>query len=252
MATIRFLVLAFLFACGASVPTNEREGRIIGGFTTTITSYPYIASLHKDTEHICGATIINSEWLVTAASCISIPNAREYLVRVGSTYSSSGGNLYQVSQILRHKSFDLNTMDNDIAVVRLSTGVIFGSNVQSIALEEGNVSDGTSATVLGWGTISEGGAQSNILKQVAVPVVSAHSCNTSYATYGGITDNMLCAGYNEGGVDACQGDTGGPLVANGHLIGIVSWGAGCGHVNFPGVYTKVSAYRDWIKDGTGV
>lgn len=252
MAAIRFLVLAFLFACEASVPINEREERIIGGSNTTITSYPYIASLHKDTEHICGATIINSEWLVTAASCISIPNAREYLVRVGSTYSSSGGTLHQVSKILRYGSFDLNTMAHDIALVRLSTGVIFGTNVQSIPLQESEVSDGTSATVLGWGTISEGGDQSNILKEADVPVVGYHSCNTSYATYGGITDNMLCAGYNEGGVDACQGDTGGPLVSSGHLIGIVSWGAGCGHANFPGVYTKVSSYRYWIRQETGV
>ena len=83
-------------------------------------------------------------------------------------------------------------------------------------------------------------------------ITSRSECNSAYADYGGITENMICAAVDGGGKDSCQGDSGGPLVVNGVLVGIVSWGVGCGEPGYPGVYSSVAALRSFVSDETGV
>uniref|UniRef100_A0A8C8VQU9 Peptidase S1 domain-containing protein n=1 Tax=Pelusios castaneus TaxID=367368 RepID=A0A8C8VQU9_9SAUR len=99
------------------------------------------------------------------------------------------------------------------------------------------------------------------LQCVDIPILSEEACERSYP--GMITSTMLCAGYLEGGKDACQvrslihwhlllstytqGDSGGPLVCSGELQGIVSWGVGCAQKDQPGVYTKVCSLLPWIE-----
>nr|AEI58557.1 serine protease [Eupolyphaga sinensis] len=249
-------LLTLLVACVAGVPAPlsdkpQLDGRIVGGSTTTIQNYPYQVSLQYGGSHICGGSIISANYVLTAAHCI-IGSASQHRVRVGSTNSNSGGTIYQVAQTIVHGSYSSRTMDYDVALLRTSTAISGSSSVATIGLESGVVSVGTSAVVTGWGTTSEGGSASTTLRQVIVPIVSDASCNSAYASYGGITARMICAGYTSGGRDACQGDSGGPLVANGRLVGVVSWGVGCARPNFPGVYAKVSAVRSWIQSNFGV
>lgn len=90
------------------------------------------------------------------------------------------------------------------------------------------------------------------LRAAVVPKANQQLCNTSYSRYGGVTDRMICAGLQQGGKDACQGDSGGPLVNKDTLVGVVSWGYGCAVPNYPGVYSRVSSVRDWIKTVSGV
>lgn len=97
----------------------------------------------------------------------------------------------------------------------------------------------------------------NQLRQAEVKIISTAICNRRQVYGGAVTPGMLCAGYLEGQVDACQGDSGGPLVhANSrgiwYLVGIVSWGDECGKPNKPGVYTRVTYYRNWINSKTGI
>ncbi|KAJ9591595.1 hypothetical protein L9F63_001866 [Diploptera punctata] len=255
------IALSALLACGSALPESRfpglrtekpiLDGRIVGGSTTTIASYPYQLSLRYGGSHICGASIISANWALTAAHCI-VGSASTLTLRAGSTYSNSGGTIYQVSQATRHGSYSSSTLDYDIAVLRVSSAFSLGSNIQVISMETGTVAAGTNAVVSGWGTTTEGGSASTTLRQVTVPVVSDSSCSSSYAAYGGITARMICAGYTSGGRDACQGDSGGPLVANGRLIGVVSWGVGCARAGYPGVYAKVSNLRSWVSTQTGV
>ena len=95
----------------------------------------------------------------------------------------------------------------------------------------------------GWGTLTEGGNTPTILQKVEVPIVSDDDCRESYG-YSDVSDSMICAG--EEGRDSCQGDSGGPMVCGGFLCGIVSWGHGCARPDYPGVYTEVSYFVDWI------
>ena len=107
--------------------------------------------------------------------------------------------------------------------------------------------DGTSCTVTGWGTTSEGGSLGRVLQKVDVPVVSDDDCRGSYGV-NDILDSMICAGLPQGGKDSCQGDSGGPFMCGNQLSGVVSWGYGCAEAGYPGVYTQTSYFIDWINN----
>merc|ERR1712025_1032563 len=98
---------------------------------------------------------------------------------------------------------------------------------------------------------SEGGSLASELMKVDVPVVSDDACRDSYGQ-NDIADSMIRAGLPQGGKDSCQGDSGGPFIAgepgSEELIGIVSWGIGCARKGYPGVYTEVSYFVDWIME----
>jgi len=97
---------------------------------------------------------------------------------------------------------------------------------------------------------------SNVLRQVVLPIVSYQVCKDKMASAGiRLTDNMLCAGYMEGGKASCSGDSGGPLVCKQGdrwlQYGVVSFGKGCALPNFPGVYADVVNLLPWIEQNTG-
>ena len=110
---------------------------------------------------------------------------------------------------------------------------------------------GSMATIIGWGALEEGGLSPDELYQVDVPIITNEACQAALSAYD-ITDNMLCAGYAEGGKDSCQGDSGGPLMVPGDFgwqhAGIVSWGLGCAKPNQYGVYARTAQFIDWIEE----
>jgi trypsin len=111
---------------------------------------------------------------------------------------------------------------------------------------------GALSVVSGWGTLTPGGSLPSQLQAVEVDIISHEKCDSAYAGYGGITENMICAGVPVGGKDACQGDSGGPLVVGDLLVGIVSWGLSCALADFPGVYSNVATLKSFITNTTGV
>ncbi|XP_046404259.1 trypsin 5G1-like [Ischnura elegans] len=106
--------------------------------------------------------------------------------------------------------------------------------------------------ISGWGDVREGGNIAKFLQKVTVPVYDQHECFLDYITDGGITDQMFCAGVKEDGKNSCNGDSGGPVVTNDKLYGIVSWGIGCGEREYPIVYAKVSSMKAFIAKETGL
>lgn len=91
----------------------------------------------------------------------------------------------------------------------------------------------------------------SLLQTVDVPIVETKTCQALYLVSGGLEAGQLCAGYLEGGKDSCQGDSGGPLVCNGFLSGVVSWGNGCAVRGFPGVYSNITYFKQWIDEQNG-
>ncbi|XP_067003041.2 trypsin-1-like isoform X2 [Anabrus simplex] len=247
------VLLCLVASCfGGRLPVRPRlDGRIVGGETVNISDYPYQLSLQYYGIHLCGASIISTTWALTAAHCVNGYYVSSLSLRAGSSDVGSGGSLHQADQVIAHPNFNYSTMDYDIALIRVSSAFSLSSNVRIIPLpsEGESVSTGTSAVVTGWGSTKENGPSVSVLQMVAVPVISNSQCNSDYI--GVITDRMLCAGYTNGGKDACQRDSGGPLAANGKLIGVVSWGS-CARSNVSGVYTRVASLRDWITSNSGV
>lgn len=149
-----------------------------------------------------------------------------------------------IVQIHINKDFNFLTLYHDIAILKGGKPFEFNNKVAAINLPEKEQQSTSECTVTGWGTLSSGDTP-NVLQKVNVPIVSDEDCKAAYGKTS-VLKSMLCAGKE--GKDSCQGDSGGPLACDGYLAGIVSWGYGCGADGYPGVYTEVSYFIDWINE----
>lgn len=194
--------------------------------------------------------------MLTAAHCLHEDYVNETEVFLGVHNISDPGPdavTLKVEKIIRHPYFDYYTLDNDICLVKLATQVNFTDSLQPICLptQSSTFYTGLRAWVTGFG-LTDNYTLPDLLQEVNVPIVGTNQCRCYYNDLYPVTDNMICAGRETGGVDSCQGDSGGPLMTKLStqwvLIGLVSWGYGCGYPERPGVYTLVSQYEDWVKD----
>lgn len=238
----------------------DRAPRVVGGSEVPDNRYPWMAALLRRDENnasegqFCGGSLIASRWILTAAHCFQNEQgntdlrAADVSVLIGrQNLSKNGGEIINVSRIIEHPSYRANGYP-DLALVELAAQ----SNAQAIQIPSRNnpvPNVGETATVTGWGQISENGPATNELRQSVMPVVAHNQCNRAYN--GEIVeDAMVCAGTADGSQDSCYGDSGGPLfVARGESYvqaGVVSFGEACGLPGVPGVYARVSSYYDWI------
>ncbi|KAG7504291.1 serine protease 27-like [Solea senegalensis] len=236
--------------CGQA-PLNTK---IVGGESASAGAWPWQVSLHRFGSHFCGGSLINSQWILTAAHCFSSTSTFGLLVYLGRE-SQQGVNSNEqsrsVSEVINHPDYDTNTNDNDICLLKLSSAVDFTDYIRPVCLAGSGAvfPAGTSCWVTGWGTIGSSVPLPfpEELQEVQVPIVSNTQCRE---TYSDLTSNMICAGLSEGGKDSCQGDSGGPLVSQSGSqwvqSGVVSFGFGCALPNIPGVYARVSEYQSWI------
>ncbi len=176
---------------------------------------------------------------------------------------TTSGPRASVSKISAHSDYHdtlkgpNGTIINDVSVMKLSApAALEASKVPYLATANYEKSYGAPETcsgAAGWGTTGAGKNVSERLQEVYFPIVRPEICNKIYSGIGEFVDARfhVCAGYLEGGKDTCQGDSGGPLIVRAGptgslVVGIVSFGAGCAQANFPGVYTRVSTFRDWV------
>lgn len=286
--TERYMVLAALFVAlmvllsttldgRAQEPTPENpnkesipiEPHIIGGQDAEPGEWPWQVALVRRGRNIysgqfCGGSLIHTSWVLTAAHCVNGLPAAEVDVVAGIqnlTNPEAGFQRLAVQQIIIHPAYNANTQDSDVALLKLAKPATLGPTaggllVQTVALASataGNLA-GETATVTGWGAIDTSPTTYiPELQEVTVPVITNNACRQQYGNI--ITANMLCAGYAQGGKDSCYGDSGGPLVVfrNGKWEqgGIVSWGIGCAVPGYPGVYTRVSRFADWVQGKIG-
>lgn len=235
---------------------SSRDVKILGGAEAAPGQFPWMAALVDiDSANaadgiFCGGTVITPRVVLTAAHCVQGTSANQFDVVVGRTRlsQSNDGERVHVSQIMVAPGWNSKTLTNDAALVQLSSPV----SVTPLALvDPGDTvhqATGQNVLVSGWGATAENGNISDALKYVRLHVYNNSTCTALFGSVDGA--RTLCVGSDRAGEDSCQGDSGGPLFfgagSEARLIGLVSFGDGCGHAGSPGVYTRVSALSTWI------
>ncbi|PSN41985.1 hypothetical protein C0J52_10527 [Blattella germanica] len=242
--------------------------RVVGGEESLPGRWPWMAAifLHgaRRTEFWCGGSLVGPRHVLTAAHCTRDSkqrpfSPRQFTVRLGDVDlkrddEPSSPETFRVLEVRAHPRFSRVGFYNDIALMVLDHEYRHSRFVIPLCLPPArSISEtfvGQKPTVVGWGTTYYGGKESTVQRQAQLPVWRNDDCDRTY--FQPITSSFICAGYTEGGKDACQGDSGGPLMlkqdARWMQIGIVSFGNKCGEPGYPGVYTRVTEYVDWIKE----
>ena len=243
-------------------PPNRHRRMIVGGWEARPNEFPWQVSLQRlfyyahDFEHSCGAEILNSQWVLTAAHCVDGAEEERLRIVVGEHdrfYPSHTQVIHTVEKIIIHENYERFGYEYDIALLQVDLPITFTENVQPICLPDPEDNFiGQECVISGWGVEEYGSHTSaQTLRFARVPIINNLTCQTYYVPPSPqITPDMLCAGTGYG-VDSCQNDSGGPLACKTpqgefKLAGVVSWGYGCASGR-PGVYANVQYFLDWIE-----
>ncbi|GFY75235.1 proclotting enzyme [Trichonephila inaurata madagascariensis] len=254
--------------CGMTIITKTR---VVGGQPAEKGAWPWMAVVFVEKRNgarspDCGAALVTQRHVITAAHCVvtgrsaTTMSPRQLTVRLGAHDLRDNNEAdaidISVDAVRRHEQFDPRTYKNDIAVLRLSRPVQFSNATSPVCLPYDSLRNedltGKTSTVTGFGTIAFNGPSSDVLMEASFDIQDQEYCRRAYIRELNITEEYMCAGTADGSKDSCQGDSGGPLVTVGkenryYLVGVVSFGKLCAQPGYPGVYTRVTKYLNWLR-----
>lgn len=241
-------------------------GLIVGGIEAKRGEFPHMAAIgyktFGNTNYYCGGSVISESFVLTAAHCYK----KAYSKRENAPFARIGGlNVNKVgdgenvdiAEFIKHEQYSKTSKQNDIMLVRLARDLTFTLFLRPACLSQESYISDLKAVATGWGATEYAGSNSDVLLKVGLDILDLNLCQTAFEDHAEVivNNNQICSGILAGKKDTCQGDSGGPLqqVSKDNkcvyeIIGITSFSTPtCASINSPSVYTKVSAYLDWIE-----
>nr|XP_015833214.1 PREDICTED: trypsin-1 isoform X1 [Tribolium castaneum] len=253
----------------------RRDGKIVGGTNADKGEFPWLVSITRRGGHFCGGTLISNRFILTAGHCLCTgigtdtvkpTHIKVTIAQHDLTNKSSDAYEMTLKAISIHPDYTCGKVKDDIAILELDNKLVWSDSVSPACLaassdeDDYRPIDGLPAVVAGWGWTNEDsskGGRAKILQKAKVNVIRTEKCRQWFQSQGKktkIQNTQICAGHEQGGIDACWADSGGPLmietgaVDQMMVVGVVSTGIGCARPFLPGLYTRISEYIPWVRE----
>nr|XP_029729284.1 trypsin-1-like [Aedes albopictus] len=264
---IKAVILCLCLATAFALSTDSKDTRVAGGVNALAGEYPYIVSIQRTflfvTSHICGGSILNPFHVITAAQCFFSQTSGRFRVQAGKLTLNQFEATEQTVNVLMtsiHPNYTGQALSPyDVAIVRLQSPFGFNEFIQPIVLPILNTVPAGIVRFAGWGSTSLGLLPStpSSLQQVRVAIFPNQECQLMMGGFLPITSANVCLGPMTGGIGACSGDAGGPVVQvvnnQNVLVGIIAWHTTpCGVAGVPSVATNVAGLNEWILENSVV
>ncbi|XP_002008184.2 chymotrypsin-1 [Drosophila mojavensis] len=223
----------------------SQELKIFGGITEPVRNYPFLVNLRRGPTFKCGGALIAPSCVVTAAHCLEndVQNVDNLYVNAQQDClndSIPDSNVRQAWYACISPQYKPINLDADLAVIKLRQPFYTSDIINTVAVDFNDPPEDARMRIVGWGMTNEEGLDwGQCLQSADVSLVRRDQCNRQMSLITPITKNMFCA-LGENKIDACQGDSGSPILYGGRVVGVVSWGKDCGS-GLPGVYTRFSS-----------